>query len=187
MTPPTLHDAIEEHLRRFFAGHECSVLAWLPGPTAKLVPEFRVLFFGPGPRSGTPVYASVGAALVRPGSRREFVICPPVADPIHVETLAMVAYYHCTEGLDVGHTFPVGRPCFPGGAADCFLVSLPYTFGPDLEQSVSADHDLRILWLLPVYRSEVRFRHERGLDALESLFERAPPIDYLDGRRAPVA
>jgi hypothetical protein len=178
--------ALEAHARAYFAGHECFSLSWLPGPTPVILPEFRVLHFLAGPRFGTPVYVSVGASLVRPGYHREFVLTPPSADPSHVETLAMVAYYHHAHGLDIGHTFPVGRPCFPGGAADHFLVSLPYPFGPELEQCLTAGHDTQFLWLLPVYKSEVRFRHAHDLEALELLFE-DPPINILDGRRPPVA
>ena len=177
---------VEAHARAYFAGHPCSVAAWLPGPIAQLSPAFRVLIFGPGPRTSHAIYASVGASLFRPGTHREFVLMAPAEHPECIELLAMVAYYHHTQGLDVGHTFPVGRPCLPGAACDHFLVSLPYPFGPALENCSSGGHDVQFLWLLPVHGSEVRFRHAHDLEALESRLEaaRIDPVNY--SRRAVV-
>jgi hypothetical protein len=150
-----------------------------------LVPEFRVLVFGPGPRAEHSTYVSIGASLVRAGCHRELVFCAPAEQTECVELLAMVAYYHHTEGLDVGHTLPVGRPCLPGGSCDHFLVSRPFPFGPELELCTSNGHEVRFLWLLPVHASEARFRHDRGLEALESRLE-DPGIDFLDFSRAAV-
>jgi len=178
--------AIELHLSAYFAGHPRSLIPWGIGPIREVAPDFRVLALGPGPRCPGPVYASVGACNVRPGVHLEFLISSPVADPILVETLAMVTYYHHTRGLDVGHTFPIGRPWLPGASCEHFLVSLPYPFAPGLERAVVSTHEVRFLWLLPVYGSEVKYRHKTGLEGLEELLE-SRAVDYLDIHRAPVA
>jgi hypothetical protein len=132
------------------------------------------------------VYVSIGASLISGRPHREFFLCAPQENVSHIETLAMVANYHANHGLDVGHTFPVGDPCWPGAAADHFMVSLPYPFGPSLELCTSNEHPVQFLWLLPVYASEARFRHEQSVEALEGLLERNA-VNFLDGRRAPVA
>lgn len=95
----------------------------------------------------------------------------------------MVAYYHCTEGLDVGHMFPIGRPWCPGASCENFLVSLPYPFGPALENM--AGHAVRFLWLLPIHGSERQLCREKGLEALESKFDEHK-IDYLHVQRPSV-
>jgi len=179
-------DEVESHARRFFSGHECTVTAWDLGPTPQMFPDARVLLFGPGPRTNHHVYVSVGASLVRSDRHREFVLCTRDVQSCHIETLAMITYYHHTEGLDIGHTLPVGRPWRPGASCNCFLVSLPYPFGPDLENVKIDGHDVQFLWLMPIFESESRLRHEKGLEALESLFD-ANGVEYLDESREPVA
>lgn len=176
---------VETHAQAFFAGHPRASTAWLVGPTAQLFPETRVLAFAPGPRCDHHVYVSIGASHVRHGVHREFLLCSREADPSLVEILAAVVYYHHTQGLDVGHTFPIGRPWVAGASLDYFLLSLPYPFGPDLENCWVEGHHVRLLWLLPVYESECRFRQTEGLEALESRFE-AAEIDWLALDRPPV-
>jgi hypothetical protein len=151
-----------------------------------MFPDSRVLVFGPGPRTKHHVYVSVGASLVRADRHREFVLCTRDVQASHIETLAMITYYHHTEGLDVGHTLPVGRPWCQGASCDCLLVSLPYPFGPELEHCKIESHEVQFLWLMPIFESESRFRHMNGLEALESLFE-TKGVEYLDVCRTPVA
>ena len=183
---PVPAPALERHARSFFAGHECTVTAWAPGPTARLFPASRVLVFGPGPRGLGYAYVSIGASNVRTDVSREFVILAPRTDSSLTETLAMILYYHHTEGLDLGHTFPIGRPWLPEANLDHFLVTLPYPFGPALEECHVGSHDVQFLWLMPVHESEVRFRHKYGLEALESRFDRSV-VNCLATSRPPVA
>src|SRR5438132_9975991 len=104
---------VETHLRGFFAGHTSSALAWLPGPSARLWPEFRVLVFEPGPRINLWAYASVGSCAERAQPALEFILLSEAPNPALVELLAMTAYYHQSEGLGEGHTFPIGRRWLP--------------------------------------------------------------------------
>jgi len=98
----------------------------------------------------------------------------------------MTGWYHVDRGLDVGHTLPIGEPWKKDSPLDYFLVSLPYLFGPDLENMVISGMDARMLWLIPITESEKLFRHQRGLDALEQRFEDAG-LRYYDPFRTPVA
>ena len=43
-----------------------------------------------------------------------------------------------------------------------------------------------VLWLLPIHQEEARFAHERGVEALEQLFD-AEGIDFLDPSRSSVS
>ena len=161
-----------------------SVAAWLPGPLASISPSFRVMCIEAGPRADHPVYVSVGASLL---SRvpLEFVVAAPRCDPGYVELLAMVALYHHRRDLDFGHTLPIGHMPLSIAAPGHFLVSLPYPFGPDLEVCETQGGTTHLAWLLPVWRSEVLYRHANGTEALERLLD-ARGVDYLDGQRQAV-
>jgi hypothetical protein len=91
----------------------------------------------------------------------------------HVELLTMTAFYHETEGLGLGHTFPIGEPWLAGSMCDQFLVSLPYPFGPGLEvcESAGLRRLIRFLWLLPITQAEREYSREHGVEALERLFD----------------
>jgi len=92
----------------------------------------------------------------------------------HVELLAMAAHYHRTgERLDVGHTFPIGEPWVHDSTLDHMLVSLPYPFGEDLEILASGEHEVHLLWLLPITKAERDYKILHGLDKLEARFEDA--------------
>jgi hypothetical protein len=52
------------------------------------------------------------------------------------------------------------------------LVSLPYTFGPELEIcNVNGDH-IHLFWLLPITQAEREFKVRNGQESLEKEFEK---------------
>jgi hypothetical protein len=171
---PDVVQAVEQHLREFFAGHAVTPLVWPVGPADQRLPGFRVLRIGPGPRTGQWVFASVGASAIAVGGRQELVLCAPTDDPVHLETVAMVATYHAGGGSDrlgLGHTVPIGRAWVSGSACSVLLISLPYPFGPDLERCPTPAGQVRVLWLLPITQAEQRFVQDHGLEALEQRFD----------------
>lgn len=98
--------------------------------------------------------------------------------------LTVTAHFHRTgRRLDVGHTVNFGEPWVPDGACSRGLVSRPYFDGPDFEREPT--QGIRCAWLLPVTDSEVNYKIEFGLDALESKFE-AAQINALDWARPAV-
>ena len=173
-------EAVEQHLCAFFAGHEITPLVWPVGPADQRLRGFRVLRIGPGPRTGLWVFASVGASTIADGGRQEFVLCAPTDDPLHLETVAMVATYHAGGGRDrlgLGHTVPIGRPWVAGSECSVLLVSLPYPFGPELERCAIPSGEVQLLWLLPITEAELRFKQAYGLEALEQRFD-AVGLEY---------
>ena len=56
-----VYPALNEHLRRFFAGHRLKEFVWTAGPTQRVLPRFRVVRVAPGRKSRAWVYLSVGA------------------------------------------------------------------------------------------------------------------------------
>jgi hypothetical protein len=121
------------------------------------------------------VYCTLGASAARLGDHGwEFFLIAPDENEQHHETLAMTAYYHAGpehQRLGLGHTVPIGVPWVQDSSCDHLLVSLPYTFGPDLEKCRLPTGHAQILWLIPITETERQFKAENGLDALEDIFE----------------
>jgi hypothetical protein len=178
---------LDQHVRNFFGGHTITEHIFAKGPTKQLIPDFKVLCSHPSGDFNFYTYLSIGCSLIehKDGRRLEFLATSPSYDEVWTELLTMVAYYHSTEWLELGHTFPVGHRLLRDSTCDHMLVSLPYPFGPDLEVCCLDDLHVHFLWLLPITASEKRFRHEHGLEALEEKFD-AQEIDYLDMQRPPV-
>lgn len=164
---------VRRHLRDFFAGHRAEEHQWVMGPAKAELPRLRVFEFAPGPKNDLWVYATVGGWDARADPRLEFVIVAPNPDMRHVELLTMAAWYHGRAALGVGHTLPIGEPWLPGSTCDCFLVSRPYPFGPELEVCDLPRGHVHILWLLPITPAERAFKVEHGPDALEERFDEA--------------
>jgi hypothetical protein len=167
------YPALRAHIRRFFKGHRRQEYEYTRGPAGRIPTDFRVVRVAPGPKTPLMTYLSLGSWEAAGDSKcgLEFVVTTQQPEMKCVELLAMVAYYHRTEGLGVGHTFPLGHG-WVGGSCDHFLVSLPYPFGPELEVCrLGDDGPVRFLWLLPITAAEKQFRHEHGLEALEQRFD----------------
>lgn len=188
MTPTEYGHRVHRHVRDFFVGHETGVHAFDRGPIQQVLPGFHVIKANPGPLLGRPSYVSVGLGFPDALYDEHFEFVTVAAEPSgrHVELLAMTAHYHLTgERLGLGHTFPIGEPWVPGSSLDHMLVSLPYPFGPKLESLIADDHEVRILWLLPISNSEREYKKREGLEALETLFESAA-LEYWNPNRRPV-
>jgi hypothetical protein len=176
--PPVI-DAIESHVREFFAGHSCESLAYDLGPGRReAVPGLRILVVGPGPRSRSWAYVTVGcwAAVQEGGHGLEFVMTAEVRDQRFIDLMAMVAYYHRGHHLDLEHSMPIGEPWVPRSTLDHLLISLPYLHGPDLEHCPLPQGHARFLWALPVTAAELAFRRRHGHEELEQRFDAAEII-----------
>jgi hypothetical protein len=173
----TVIEGVRKHFRRFFDGHACMEHTWDRGPAVRDLPELRIAEFTPGPKTGQWVYATLGASRKDDNPRLEFVLIAPARDARNVELTTMTAWYHRQERLGLGHTFPIGEPWLPGSSCTSMLVSLPYPFGPDLENCSLPDGDVRVLWLLPITEAERRYKKTAGLEALEQRFD-AIALEY---------
>jgi hypothetical protein len=170
-----VYPALRAHIRRFFKGHRRYEYVYQHGPEGRVPPAFRVVRVAAGPKTPLTVYLSLGAweSSGDTGCGLEFLVTTAQPEMKCVELLTMVAYYHRTERLGLGHTFPLGAGWL-GGSCHHVLVSLPYPVGPDLEVCCLGDEGhVRFLWLLPITAAEKRFRHEHGLEALEQRFDQA--------------
>lgn len=188
------HDAIERHVRRFFADRETLVggritASVLTNGPQRLPSSFRVLEVPPQKASRVWHYVSVGAFAMRADheDRLEFVLRTDSRErPRAVELLSMLAYYHSTEGLGVGHMLPIGEPWLPQSQCDAMLISLPYPLGPQFEVCpIDEQRHVHIYWALPITSAERAFARAHGLEELEQRLESAGIIAE-DPRRGSV-
>jgi hypothetical protein len=166
--------ALEEHVRRFFHGHEAEAFTWRPGPILRTNPHFRALRIAPTAPDGLWTYVSIGgwAATAETKQGLEFTLTVPSETPRAIELLAMTVYYHGSgELLGPGHTYPIGEPWVPGSRCNYMLTSLPYPFGPDFQQCLVGDRHVDFLWMLPITEQEQAFKVTHGQEALEAHFE----------------
>src|SRR5262249_44598391 len=171
MAAAETYAAVRNHLQAFFAGHKYEEHYWTVGPTWKVPSDFRVVEFSPGPQCAHWVYASIGAWEGQKDSLLEFFIVAPDQDLRHVELITMTAWYHRSQQLGIGHTFPIGERWLPKSSCEFMLVSLPYPFGPSLEICQIPDGHIHVCWLLPITRAEREYKVREGLEALEQRFD----------------
>jgi hypothetical protein len=181
------HEAVKKHLRSFF-GPSLEELHWDRGPIEDLQAGFRVLRFPPSKRLALWTYGTCGMSNLE--MKQPIEICLHSAEETanHVELLTAIAHFQQTTRaqLNVGHTVNFGRPWLPNSKCEFGLISLPYLHGPEFERLMIGDNLVRMLWLVPITRTEVDFKAANGLEALESLFENRE-FDYADPNRPSVA
>jgi hypothetical protein len=187
---PSIHDAILDHYRQFFGADRVQDVHWTPGPMGARLPDFHIAKVRPDQPGGMWVFATIGAwrATADHNHGVEFVAVARSEAAAVMTHLGMTAYFHAgppENRLDVGHTGSIGEGWVDGSPLDAYLISLPYLWGPKLEQCDLPDRRIRVLWEIPIYEAERRFRGTHGLEALEQLFE-AGPFDYLDPFRPSV-
>ena len=163
MVDDELSERIEEHLRRFFAGHSAEVCE--SGD-----PRLRVIRFAPGPRSGLWIWATVGGFASRRDHPLEFVFFAAQPDERSVELLLLTANHHRDRALGPGDVLPIGAAWQPGSACDHLLLCLPHPFGPELAVCRTPDGPIHLFWSLPITSAEQAFRRRAGLEALERHF-----------------
>lgn len=173
MEAAEIYQQLNTHVRQFFVGHQIEELTFDRGPILNIQPNFKALCISPGPKVGLWVYISMGAWELNQEKSGclEFMLLSPQENMRCVELLAMSVYYHHTRGLGIGHTCPIGEPWLEPSTCDHYLISLPYTFGPQLELCPIGEEHIHLCWLLPITKQEREYKIENGLDALETKFE----------------
>jgi Suppressor of fused protein (SUFU) len=179
--------ALEEHVRRYFDQRHVDTFTWTAGPIRDVNPHFRVLRIAPAEPGGLWQYVSIGgwAATADRDYGLELILSTPIEAVRAVELLAMNVYYHRGGTLGLGHTVPIGEPWLPGSHCDHLLISLPYPFGPDLQECHVGDRHVDFLWLVPITKAERDFKVAHGQEELEQRFETAD-LRYWEIERSSV-
>lgn len=155
----------------------------------KNLPGLKCLEYQPSEDLAFFSYVSCGLASLLPDQevKHEYVISSPFQTLEHAELMCMIAaaFIDRKAFFSLGDIISIGRPWITGSKADHLLVSLPYPYGSKLELAESALPNLQVLWLLPIYSTEVDFYHAEGLEALEQKFDEGG-IRFCDPKREPV-
>lgn len=176
---------LARHYSKFF-GTSYNVYRWEKGPVNEIGPDFSVLEFPSIPTRGGWIYCTSCMALASDSHGIELFMIAPVQDHQNIELLTVVAHFHRTATrLKCGDTVDFGTSWGGANKCDCGLISLPYLFGPPLENLEIASKNIRILWLLPITRAEREYKIKFGLEALEAKFE-DPKFNYLNQARKSV-
>ena len=175
--------ALDRHYRAIFGYQGTSYILNRGRP---LPQACRVLEYPPSDKTFCWVYATCGMTVLTESALLELFLLSPYQTEMHVELLTMIAHYHQTGAkLGLGHTVNFGRPWLDKSSCSCGLLTLPYTFGPPLENADIGGQRVRVLWLLPITPEERAFKVAQSVDALEQLFEKQQ-FDYLDPMRPSV-
>lgn len=172
--------ALFQHLDRCFPVHDKDFVDLGGHPLAARLPGLRIARIAPSYPVEPWVFLTVGAWA---GQRRtravELLMLAPGREVHEALRLADAVQAGLDEEIEVGRVLPLSRP--PLGRA---LVTLPYPYGPVLEQVEGAPIPTRYLWLCPIHSAEEALLGREGLEALELLLEGA---DFLDPKRPSVA
>ena len=178
-----VRNALFAHLDRSFPVHDKAFVDIAGHPLATRLPHLRVLRVAPSYASEPWVFVSLGGWTLgrEAGGGTELVLLAEDDDPRHARTVAdallQLRDHPVQEGRFV--RFPGGW--VPGSPSDHGLVTLPYPYGPGLEDVEGSPLPIRLLWLCPVTEAEVAFGRSMGLEALE---QRLEGILYQDPLRA---
>lgn len=168
--------AITMHVKENWPNAEFNFVKWTVGGILVSIPDFVVCKISPSQDNKSWIYISIGASkfINEKGEHLEFVLVAPYDSPEHIETLAMVANYHSDPKfrLELGSVVAIGRGWVENSKCDHLMLDLPFFKGPELEVVNINKHAVRILWLVPISKSEYGYLETYGKQALEDELER---------------
>ena len=166
--------------------HDPKIYLWEKGPIERLNYDFKVLEFSPTTQNHMWVYCTSCMSTVSDEHPIELHIFSKERDESLIELLTVVAYYHKNSNkLDLWHTVNFGRGWQDNSMCEYGLISLPYLYGPDLENlylETDKKKCVKFYWLIPVTKQEVDYKKGHGIEALEQLFEQQS-FNYLNPNR----
>lgn len=161
-----------------------------------LSPHFTVLSYPGGP--GFQVYATMGASYtIIPGSlqsfdgeygiRYEYVMhAEPRYEDEVADLLFKVAQFPFRAQTEVqpGYILPLGEPIIEGSGMEFLYYTYPYLDDQRMSepqpwgQIEQGKYLIHMLWVLPIYRSEVSYIRHHGPEAFEEKMQERHQIQY---------
>jgi Suppressor of fused protein (SUFU) len=176
---------IEEHYQQVWQTKP-EVCVFSAGPIDQLPHGFAILKFPPHGSRTMWTYATRCMSVPNDQKSIELHMFSPWETEEVAELLIATAHFHRTSTmLDVGNSVNFGKPWIEKSVCSYGLVSLPYLDGPDLEILAIGSRVVSFYWIVPITKSEVKFKIEYGLDALEDKFELSG-FDYVNPERKSV-
>jgi suppressor of fused protein SUFU len=182
---------LKKHIDSFWPDNTKEFLTYNERPINNRFPDWRVIEIAPILETAPWIYVTLGTWEITKDEiyekgryGLEFLITSPRKDILHVNSLAMTAFYHANplHRIKLGDTLDIGREWLGKSRCDHFLVSLPYPFSPDLETIKINDIYISFWWLFPITSSEALYAQANGDEALWEKFDEAE-LDYTDENR----
>jgi len=153
-------------------------------PLFDFCPDFSVLEFPPFGSRTNYTYATCGLSTCNVSPQLEFHMFSSIRNQSIANLLASVAYYHAENNGNLGlwHSINFGEPWQGESLATYGLISLPYLDGPKFERGKFNSKEVSFYWIVPITEREKDYKKERGVEALEQIFE-ASNFDYSNANR----
>ena len=178
-------DTIKDHYLSIWK-KDPKIYLWEKGPIEKLNHDFKVLEFPPISQNRMWMYCTCCMSDLNDEHPIELHIFSKERDESIIELLTGVAYYHKSSNkIGLWHTINFGRGWQDNSMCEYGLISLPYIYGPILENLYldrGKQKCIKFYWLVPVTKEEVNYKRDYGIEALEQLFEQQS-LNYLDPHR----
>jgi len=172
---------IYDHLDKRFERCPKDLLRLEGKPIAARLPDFRVCVIQPDVENPLSpwVYMTIGLwqAGAPSGTGHEYMIISPMADARHADSLADLAMAEFDRKLQPGDSVDLGRGWRAGSNCDHLLITLPYPYGPMMEECATHPVRIRLLWAMPITPEEATYAKAHGREALEDCFE-AHNVDF---------
>lgn len=174
--------ALYTHVDRCFPVHDKAMIALEGHPVLASLPHLRVARIAPSYGSEPWAFLTLGGwALGREaGGGTELLLLAEDDREVHARTLADALLQLEEHPVAPGAFVRLPGGWLPGSACDHGLVTLPYPYGPVLEEVRDSPLPVRVLWLCPVTAAEVALGRTQGLEALE---QRLEGMNFQDPQR----
>ncbi len=168
-----IRNALFSHVDRCFPVHDKVFVELGSHPLARALPLLRVVRVAPSYPTEPWVFLSVGAWKQgeEAGGGTELLLLAEDDSEAHARTVADALLQLGDHPVAEGTFVRLPGGWVPGSACDQGLVTLPYPYGPVLENVENSPLPIRVLWLCPVTPAEVAFGRSAGLEALEQRLE----------------
>ena len=166
--------------------NQANILKWDKGPVNTFSNDFCILEFSPNQSRDMWTYATCCMSEENEFSRIELHIFSKKQDRSIIELLYATAYYHKQFKLNLNHTINFGRPWQNESECKFGFISLPYLDGANLENLKQNNRFIKFYWLIPITLRELEIKKNRGVNALEELFEQEG-FDYSNSKRKSLA
>ena len=168
--------ALIAHVDRIWSRHDKELLEGDGWKVQRENERFRVCRIHPAKENPVDPWVYITQAsreLTPPGTESlELFLISTIQEDLHADTVAEVCARHANlpGGVQPGMVISMGKPLLPGASVDHILVTLPYPYGPALEDVESpVGTNIRVLWLLPITSAEAAFAQQHGCEALEKI------------------
>jgi hypothetical protein len=174
--------AITKHCNEIW-GDNLQIKYFGKGPIEELPKNFCVLEYKPRHEDNMWKYTTCCMSQETDENPIELHMFSPKQSSEVIELLTVIAHSHRRhEKYDLHHTLNFGKSWIDNSLCTRGYISLPYLYGPKLEDMEFQNKITKFYWLIPITDSELEYAKKYGVEAIERKFD-TPGFNYLDINR----